>query len=167
MGRQPRPASRDSPGAAGRVTLARLCGCGRLVPAGARLCTECARRDGARRGRLNVVSGRNTRGWRRLRLLVLERDHRMCQRCGGRADTVHINPRLGGNHELATLEDCVSLCRACHGRLDGGRAKGRFLREAVGNPSLGGVRKELSDSRALSRTLSASWPLLRGLRCDR
>jgi hypothetical protein len=38
------------------------------------------------------------------------------------ANTVHIDPRLGRNHDLATLADCISMCRQCHGAIDGARA---------------------------------------------
>ncbi len=40
MGYDPCPAPQHGPGDARRVTRARLCGCGRLVPAGVKLCTE-------------------------------------------------------------------------------------------------------------------------------
>lgn len=60
-----------------------------------------------------------SRGWRRLRLDALQRDHYLCQRCGRRAATVvhHIIPvreRPDLKRELSNLE-CV--CDACHNAL--------------------------------------------------
>ena len=40
----------------------------------------------------------------------------------GVAGTVHLDPRLGGNHLAATLADCTRACRSCHGTLDAPRA---------------------------------------------
>jgi 5-methylcytosine-specific restriction endonuclease McrA len=71
--------------------------------------------------------GTSTARWKRLRLAVLERDEHRCQLqlygCQGRATTVHLDPRLHGNHAIATEADCRSACRVCHGRADGGRAR--------------------------------------------
>ena len=50
-----------------------------------------------------------------------------CRFCGTTADlTVHYMP--GGPHS-ATVSDYLTLCRRCHGRIDGGRASraGRML----------------------------------------
>jgi hypothetical protein len=38
---------------------------------------------------------------------------------------VHIRPELDGNHDAATLNDCLAGCAHCHGVIDGGRAHGR------------------------------------------
>jgi len=74
-----------------------------------------------------AVQGTKSKHWIRLRQLALERDGYQCQlrasrHCAGVADTVHLAPRLGGNHWNATLDDCVSACRSCHGTVDAPRA---------------------------------------------
>lgn len=67
------------------------------------------------------------RRWERLRIAALERDGCMCRirlaGCTGTATTVHLDPRLGGNHAAATLEDLLSACAHCHGLVDGPRAR--------------------------------------------
>jgi len=68
---------------------------------------------------------RGTKHWRQLRAHVLDRDHHQCQRCG--CDdrsilTVHLDPRLEGQHDQATPDDCLTLCRSCHGSHDAPRA---------------------------------------------
>lgn len=78
------------------------------------------------RYRKNKAHGTNTPYWRRLRQQALERDGHQCQlnidpRCTGAATSVHISERLKGDHLRATLADCRSLCRTCHGILDGRR----------------------------------------------
>jgi hypothetical protein len=45
--------------------------------------------------------------------------------CTGTATTVHIRPELDGNHDAATLNDCLAGCAHCHGVIDAGRAHGR------------------------------------------
>lgn len=48
------------------------------------------------------------------------RDNYRCQivldGCLGVATSVHLDPRLQGQHLLATEGDCVSACRFCHSR---------------------------------------------------
>jgi 5-methylcytosine-specific restriction endonuclease McrA len=62
--------------------------------------------------------------WRRLRQQALARD-RCCQRCGTTHDlTVHLDPRMRGDHDTAVLEACTTLCRSCHGTIDAPRAAG-------------------------------------------
>lgn len=64
--------------------------------------------------------GRDTSHWQELRALVLKRDGYGCQimleACTGRATSVHLDPRLKGQHLLATESDCRSACRFCHDR---------------------------------------------------
>jgi hypothetical protein len=80
---------------------------------------QAAKVKGARTG---------TSHWQTLRKQALERDGHRCQRivygqpCLLPANTVHIRPELGRNHDLATLNDCTSMCRRCHGAIDGARA---------------------------------------------
>lgn len=97
--------------------------CGRLALLGGRYCAT--HEAGVRAVR--AFRGYDSPGWRRLRAAALQRDGGWCQLrlegCTGRATTVHLRPELGGDHRRATLEDCVSACRVCHGRVDGGRAR--------------------------------------------
>jgi 5-methylcytosine-specific restriction endonuclease McrA len=73
------------------------------------------------------IDKRRWRGKYGLRLKVLLRDDYLCQLqlpgCTLTATTVHIAPLLRGNHDPATLDTCISACRRCHGRIDGGRAQ--------------------------------------------
>ncbi len=69
--------------------------------------------------------GYSTQHWQTLRRQALDAAHGQCQRCGLYSltgMTVHINPALGGNHHIATIQDCKVLCQSCHGTVDGGRA---------------------------------------------
>lgn len=69
----------------------------------------------------------STRGWRRVRALVLARDGRVCRYCGGYAGTVdHVVPRaLGGSDASSNL---VAACRTCNRRKGaGGLLRAGFL----------------------------------------
>jgi 5-methylcytosine-specific restriction endonuclease McrA len=76
------------------------------------------------------ASGTSSPRWQRLRKQALERDNHTCQvarlglgrTCVNPANSVHISPHLGRNHDRAELADCTSLCRSCHGAIDGARA---------------------------------------------
>jgi 5-methylcytosine-specific restriction endonuclease McrA len=97
-------------------------------------CPDCGRlwraRDNRRRQAKGKAHGRHTAHWKRLRRAVLERDGRACVRCGAVDDlTVHIDPRFADQHSTATAEVCITLCRRCHGRLDGARARVDGTRE--------------------------------------
>jgi 5-methylcytosine-specific restriction endonuclease McrA len=85
--------------------------------------TRCPRCELGKRHARAIINRTYTRYWRRLRVERLLLDRGVCQRCGGRADTVHLSPALQGRHDLATLEDCVSLCRRCHGAIDAPRSR--------------------------------------------
>jgi 5-methylcytosine-specific restriction endonuclease McrA len=62
--------------------------------------------------------GRGTYRWRKLRAARRELDEHRCVYCGVTEDlTVDLDPRLGGDHRAATLEDCVTACRSCNARL--------------------------------------------------
>jgi 5-methylcytosine-specific restriction endonuclease McrA len=106
-------------------------GCGRLYEKTDRRVHRCRehqaeleRRDNARRNRKQWRQGRNTARWRQLRAAALARDGHQCRRCGSSDDlTVHLNPQLAGDHEAATLDDLETLCRRCHGQVDGARSR--------------------------------------------
>lgn len=86
------------------------------------------------------MAGRRSPYWRELRLAALERDGYRCQLqvddgCTGQAVSVHIDPRLGGDHLRATLADCLSACAHCHGAVDAPRAVPRLAQNADWKPS--------------------------------
>jgi 5-methylcytosine-specific restriction endonuclease McrA len=108
-----------------------------------RACLDCgtATRNGSRcpvhqqqqdrkRAIKQQAHGRNTSYWRKLRKLVLNRDGHTCQRCGKPGNSVHIDPRLRGNHLLATPNRAITLCASCHGTIDGPRASGKEAADA-------------------------------------
>jgi hypothetical protein len=103
-------------------------GCGELTSGGE--CPSCAAETAAsgnsRRHVKQREHGRDTAAWRTLRTLRLEFDAYRCQLrlagCKRRANTVHLDPRLAGRHDLATLADVVSACDRCHGAVDAPRA---------------------------------------------
>ena len=99
-------------------------GCGQLTPGGR--CAEHRRHGDPRRHAKQQAQGRNSRYWRKvLRPAVLERDNHRCIDCGTRHDlTVDlVNPSLNGDHLAATIDDCQTRCRSCHGRTDAPRAR--------------------------------------------
>lgn len=52
--------------------------------------------------------------WKKLRLMVLDRDGRICYACGGEANEVdHIWPRAKGGDMFDPL-NCAAICRACN-----------------------------------------------------
>jgi len=90
--------------------------CGRHIPAGQTFCPDCGSRDQERRRSMHRSH------WRRLRTERLALDQHTCQSCGQPANTVHLRPELHGNHDAATPDDCITLCRSCHGTVDAPRA---------------------------------------------
>ncbi len=100
------------------MTLARACPqCGR-ISAGRGRCANCARP--ARAGATLYDSAR----WQKLRAQVRARDG-ACTRCGTTTNlSVHHADGDWRNNDPANL---VTLCRRCHGRIDG--AKARLLTE--------------------------------------
>ncbi len=78
-------------------------------------CSDCrARRDAAH----GHASGRNQYRWQKLRAQRKQLDAHRCVYCGATTDlTVHLDPRLKGNHRMATITDCVTACRRCNSRL--------------------------------------------------
>jgi 5-methylcytosine-specific restriction endonuclease McrA len=65
--------------------------------------------------------------WRRLKKERLALDNYTCRirlaGCTLRATTVHLHPDLQGNHDIATINDCISACAPCHGAIDAPRAR--------------------------------------------
>ena len=60
---------------------------------------------------------------RLLRQFVMERDQRICQRCGGSAhDAAHLIPRARAPYLHWITQNVVALCRSCHAALDGSPA---------------------------------------------
>jgi 5-methylcytosine-specific restriction endonuclease McrA len=114
--------------------MARICNtCFRIFDGGGAHCPPCQQqRDRAHSARSNAKSreqGRTTSRWRRLRLQVLARDGYTCQRCGAQPHPsqlhAHLDPRLAGDHWIATVDDCTTLCRSCHGTIDAPRSTRR------------------------------------------
>lgn len=89
-------------------------------------CPACEAPVRARREAQQRQRGYSRAHWQRVRALVLARDGYRCrlqrEGCRGLANTVHLDPALGGLHDLAQPEDCVAACRHCHGVVDAPRA---------------------------------------------
>lgn len=73
--------------------------------------------------------GDHRKHWRTIRKQRLAIDGNQCTiqlaGCTGIATTVHLDPRLNGNHDIACLDNTRSACRHCHGTVDGaGSRKG-------------------------------------------
>jgi hypothetical protein len=68
-------------------------------------------------------AGRAGSAWRKRRILILNRDGWICADCKGRANSVHLPPEWGPDHLTAPDWAFESLCKQCHGRRDGGRAR--------------------------------------------
>ena len=112
--------------------------CGRTVPEVSRArCARCLPEANRERfARYGHGTGRNTparqehqafitsSAWRKLRKVVIERDGHRCTRCGtAKSLTVHhIIPVRKDPSMALELDNCVTLCRSCHGRAEGGRA---------------------------------------------
>ena len=82
-----------------------------------------AKVDQRKRNTRQAGYGYSTKHWQQVKRAVLERDDHTCRMCLGMDDlTVHLSPAYGGNHAIAHMDDCVTLCRVCHGITDGARA---------------------------------------------
>lgn len=81
--------------------------------------------DNARRHAKQRDHGRNTARWQRIRREVIDRDGGRCRECGAPARSVHLDPRLEGHHDTATVDDCALLCAKHHGALDGPRSRAK------------------------------------------
>lgn len=102
--------------------------CRTLVAIGHTRCHQHAAADNARRYRKRLQHGRHTTAWQRLRSARLEHAGYQCElqlddRCTLEATTVHLDPRLEGNHETAGLDDVRAACLHCHGVIDAPRAR--------------------------------------------
>lgn len=69
--------------------------------------------------------------WQKTRKLALARDGYRCRTCG-QPGTVEnpltVDLLVGDDHSKAALKDCVTRCRICHGRKDGGKPRARRAR---------------------------------------
>jgi hypothetical protein len=95
------------------------------------LCPECSRaynrererQRGPVRRRLEAESGRTTQHWRRVKAAAKQLAGYRCERCGAPEDPAtgylhcHLDPRLAGDHRLATVADVQVLCARCHGKV--------------------------------------------------
>ena len=109
------------------MPIMRLCPrCAAIIEPGRKLCVDCQRADDRRRNEKRKTSSRSSVSRQRLSLAALHRDNFTCQRCGKVGDrrqlTGHLDPRLGGNHRIAALEDITTLCLSCHGSADAPRS---------------------------------------------
>ena len=77
--------------------------------------------------------GHHRAHWRRIRAARLTLDGHRCQirldGCTGTATSVDLDPRLNGQHDLATLDNTRSACAHCHGKTDG--EGGRWAPEKI------------------------------------
>lgn len=101
-------------------------GCTRLTSTGAHCPEHQRQRDQRNNQRLHAkqqAHGRDTAQWRRTREARLIADEYRCQDCHTPIGlTVHLDPRLNGDHTQATIDTTITLCRSCHGKRDGGRS---------------------------------------------
>jgi len=106
--------------------IVKPCRCGALIDRQLKFCPTCQRADDQRRNEKRKSSGRRTPAWERLRGLAIARAGNTCADCGKVLPKAllhaHLDPRLGGEHRGATLEDITVLCASCHGSRDAPRA---------------------------------------------
>lgn len=110
-------------------------GCRTRVALSRRRCVEhqaaLDQRDNQRRHGKRRSHGRGVALWSNLRAARLELDLGLCQfkrqGCTVIATTVHLDERMQGRHDLATIDDCTSACSRCHGRVDAPRAAVRQI----------------------------------------
>jgi 5-methylcytosine-specific restriction endonuclease McrA len=91
------------------------------------MCPQCYRADNSRRNAKARANGSKSSYWEKVRQERLQMDGGLCTfklpGCTGQAETVHLDPELGANHWLATLDNTRSACRRCHGKADAPRAR--------------------------------------------
>jgi hypothetical protein len=106
---------------------------------GVRACVKCGRRSVGRRcprhqlaetARRSARIARNGYGrahWQQLRKLRFGLAGGLCELrlpgCTRVATHVHLDERLGGNHDAATLADCRACCANCSGAIDAPRSR--------------------------------------------
>lgn len=63
--------------------------------------------------------------WRRLRKKVIARDGHQCTSCGSTKDLTahHLVPVRVDPSLALDMDNCITLCRPCHGRAEGGRGQ--------------------------------------------
>lgn len=99
--------------------------CGRhrtLVPEGGR-CPGCSSEESRRRGGKARAHGLWRANWRRVREQRIAYANGHCELqvdegCTLVATTAHLDPALEGNHDEATVDDCMAACAHCHGVID-------------------------------------------------
>jgi hypothetical protein len=104
--------------------------CGRLAVAGSNRCgshlAEFEARDNGRRNAKTVAHGVKRSHFQRLRRERLALARGVCELrlrgCTVRATSVHLDPRLAGDHDRAALGDVRAACAHCHGVVDAKRA---------------------------------------------
>ena len=120
----------------GRICL----GCGTLVVGmTAQRCAPCERadelhREEVRRAYRGRKAGPTQRGkarralydtpeWRAVRARVVQRDG-ACRMCGSteRLSVHHLTPAADDMAAALDMDNLVTLCRVCHGRVDGGKS---------------------------------------------
>lgn len=110
------------------MPIYRTCDCGQLHLLGEK-CVAKQKADDRRRNQKRKTSGRNTPRWNRLRGLAIERAGNACADCGKVLPKAllhgHLDPRLKGDHHLASIDDVTVLCASCHGTRDAPRATRR------------------------------------------
>lgn len=85
------------------------------------------RADDARRNAKTVTHGVKRSHFQRLRADRIAVARGLCELradrgCTGTATTVHLDPRLNGDHDAATIDDVYAACAHCHGVVDGRRS---------------------------------------------
>ena len=94
--------------------------CGILHPGNGATCAACYRP----RVRIETPASKErarfyrSAPWRQARLDALTRDNHQCQQCRSQTDLIvhHLIDRLSGGHPYQ-LNNLITLCRRCHGRL--------------------------------------------------
>ncbi len=113
--------------------LPRVCSRSGLIYTGTACdCTPCQQsraRDNLRRAHKASAHGRTTARWRRLSKRRIKLAGGRCELqlpgCTRVATSAHLDPRLQGNHRIATINEVRAACAQCHGRVDGARSRGR------------------------------------------
>lgn len=99
-----------------------ICGkCKRMRPCG------CPNTSPARQQKAKLKRYASSR-WKKTRAVVLARDGFRCVTCGT-SDDLTVDLLVGFDHAAARPDDCVTRCRVCHGRKDGGVRRGAAPRE--------------------------------------